>query len=860
MIVNINDLRNADEDLAQGLMRRPREHMVALQQAALQVIKSADPGLAKELSNVEMQVGFEGSFGSNSVSPRGLLSHLLNSMVEVEGIVTKCSSVRPKLVKSVHLAPKTQQYTQREYRDQMSMDIGIEVNGRVRIPTGSVFPTADAAGNELELEHGLCQYKNYQVITLQEMPERARVGQLPRSVELVVENDLVDHVKPGDRVLTRGVYRPLTSGQQGNQVMSVFNTKLMVNNIQIIGKEVGAVHLTGADVGNIRDIARREDVLDVMSQSLCPSIFGHSFVKRALILQLLGGCERNLENGTHLRGDINVLLVGDPSTAKSQLLRSVLDIAPLAISTTGRGSSGVGLTAAVTMDPETSEKRLEAGAMVLADRGIVCIDEFDKMGENDRVAIHEVMEQQTVTIAKAGIHASLNARCSVVAAANPVYGQYDKTRRPQENIGLPDSLLSRFDLLFIVLDQLDPALDRRLSEHVLKSHQWRRPGTVMEPEPLNQGSTLCLDDPTDQVHDAAVWQRVGRGAAPDGPTAGSGSGDLLTKDFLRKYLFFAKNRIQPVLSDEAMEAISSAYAAMRGKQSNKNLPVTARSLETIIRLSSAHAKVRLSTTVTVQDVEMAVELMSFVLFHEIGTDESDVQAALARAAEAAAGAEAAAAPGASSSSSEGSGSGKGKENKAADNDVVDDDDDDDDNDDDDNEDPFGGRRRKGRKRSQGQGETLSAMDDDLFDSQSQHSQPTSSQQQKRSSASASVVRGSQRYEKFTELLSRVASDQAMADHEVTLLINSSLSSAEKFSQAEVEATLRELARENKVSLFARHPAPLPSVLYSLFCLHTSHHRSCTTTARSTCFSQRDASPRPALRILRQRLLKPVIFL
>ncbi len=300
------------------------------------------------------------------------------------------------------------------------------------------------------------------------------------------------------------------------------------------------------------------------------------------------------------------MFVGDPSTAKSQLLRSIMDIAPLAISTTGRGSSGVGLTAAVSMDPDTGEKRLEDGAMVLADRGVVCIDEFDKMGENDRVAIHEVMEQQTVTIAKAGIHASLNARCSVVAAANPIYGQYDKSRRPQENIGLPDSLLSRFDLLFIVLDQLDPVMDRRLSEHVIKSHQYRRPGTIMEPESLHQEASISLDTP-DQEQDVetTVWQRGG--GSSSGSSSSSSKADILTKDFLRKYIRYAKLRKAPTLTEESMDLISQAYANMRSKSGSKNLPVTPRTLETIIRLSSASAKVRLSTTVDNEDVDIAVE-------------------------------------------------------------------------------------------------------------------------------------------------------------------------------------------------------------------------------------------------------------
>lgn len=313
-------------------------------------------------------------------------------------------------------------------------------------------------------------------------------------------------------------------------------------------------------------------------------------------------------------------MVGDPSTAKSQLLRFVRTIAPLAVNTTGRGSSGVGLTAAVTLDPETKERRLEAGAMVLADRGIVCIDEFDKMSEADRVAIHEVMEQQTVTIAKAGIHATLNARCSVLAAANPVYGQYNKNKRPQENIGLPDSLLSRFDLLFVVLDKLDRGADRNISDHVLRMHRYMRAGQEGRPLSFEVSSTDHMAQLRDTSSDRAdavdsIFQKYDP-LLHGGYQSSAGGFGILTLDFLKKFIYYAKTRFQPVLTDSAIDLIAEGYAELRSQQNDRTLPVTARSLETLIRLASAHAKARLSKSIEKDDAERAMALMNFALYHE----------------------------------------------------------------------------------------------------------------------------------------------------------------------------------------------------------------------------------------------------
>ena len=609
LVINVNDLRRKNLKRATNLLKDSRSEILACQRALMEYVMTVDATYGKQYN--EFFVGFEGSFGAKHVTPRSLSSCHLGNLVCLEGIVTKCSLINVKVVKSIHFCPATGKTIERRYTDLTSLD---------PFPSSAVYPTKDDEGNPSETEYGLSVYRDHQTISIQEIPEKAPAGQLPRLVEVILDDDLVDTCKPGDRVQVVGTYRCLPSKKQ-NYSSCVFKTVLIANNVISLGDEV-APEFSPRDITKIKRFCRnsRYDAFELLAQSLAPSIHGHDYIKKAILCLLLGGVEKILANGTRLRGDINILLIGDPSTAKSQLLRYVLRAAPRTISTTGRGSSGVGHTAAVTTDQETNERRLEAGAMVLADRGVVCIDEFDKMSDMDRTAIHEVMEQGRVTVAKAGIHAKLNARCSVLAAANPVYGRYDGYKTPMDNIGMQDSLLSRFDCVFIVLDEMDPDHDRRVAEHVLRMHRYRNPGE-------QDGEVLPLRSMSDTlatgiINDNKENEELTVFDKHDDLLHGqSRSKKFVSMEFMRKYLHVAR-QIKPKLTHDACDLISLEYTKLRAQENvssdkAKTQPVTVRTLETLIRLSTAHAKARMSKTVDKVDAESAIDLVNFAYFKKV---------------------------------------------------------------------------------------------------------------------------------------------------------------------------------------------------------------------------------------------------
>ncbi|PFH34779.1 MCM2/3/5 family protein [Besnoitia besnoiti] len=634
------------------------------------------------------RVGILGWLGHDHVTPRGLNSVKVNRLVCVEGVVNRCTAVQPKLCRAVYVSEiqggqafpgqeealdggdgQERQVYVRAFYDVSNLDKDI----RDTQPPPERDPTGVRVNRQ---ELGYSYFKNVQRFLVQEAPETAPTGQLPRYVEVLVEEDLCDKVKCGDRVRVWGVYRPGMGTINGTS-SGLVKPFLIANNLQILTVAARATLMRNlpSDLENLRMFSRRPDLLSVLTRSFAPSICGHELVKRGLLLQLAGGVER-VSSAHRIRGDIHVLLVGDPSAGKSQLLRFVLNLIPGSVSATGRGSSGVGLTAAIVTDAETGERRVEGGAMVMADRSLVCIDEFDKMLAGDRVAIHEVMEQQTVTVAKAGIHTTLNARCSVLAAANPLYGCWADDMDYKQQLTFEDSLMSRFDLIFIVRDSATTAEDERLATAVLRNVTEkakpvcsggleRRAAGNFQVQPhrdMAQESAERAEDEEEgatkvfcQRNEMAYLDKAGR------------EHEVLTTDFLKKYIQYVRRcRYEledeedaapalpagfdetkgdakgPQLSDDAAQAIIKFYSDIRdrcfgrgvgtgAKESEKAgfnggamlRPVTARSLEAVVRLATAHAKLKMQRWVTPDDVRVAKGMMLYTLFGEEPEDEEE---------------------------------------------------------------------------------------------------------------------------------------------------------------------------------------------------------------------------------------------
>lgn len=349
--------------------------------------------------------------------------------------------------------------------------------GRTRVPND---PTPKCPMDPYIVLHEKSRFVDQQVIKLQEAPDQVPVGELPRHVLISADRYLTNRVVPGSRCTVMGIFSIYQNKGSKNSstggAVAIRTPYLRAVGLQTdIDKTAkGQAIFTEEEEQEFLELSRRRDIYNIMTDCIAPSIYGNRDIKKAILCLLLGGSKKILPDGMKLRGDINVLLLGDPGTAKSQLLKFVEKVAPIAIYTSGKGSSAAGLTASVQRDQSTREFYLEGGAMVLADGGVVCIDEFDKMRDEDRVAIHEAMEQQTISIAKAGITTILNARTSVLAAANPIFGRYDDMKTPGENIDFQTTILSRFDMIFIVKDEHEKGKDERIAKHVMGIHMGGR--------------------------------------------------------------------------------------------------------------------------------------------------------------------------------------------------------------------------------------------------------------------------------------------------------------------------------------------------------------------------------------------------
>jgi replicative DNA helicase Mcm len=555
LVVDYIDFDSYNPGLAKQITYKPDAMLEAFNEAALAILREIHPDYEQEIhEKIKVRIG-------NYTVQKGLRdinADLIDKLVGVSGMVVRSSEVKPLAKKVAYKCTNCNAPT-----EAMLKGLVLKKPGK-----------CSACGEkELEMDPENSIFIDFQMVRLQELPEDLPAGQLPHYVEVTVMGDLVDQCRPGDRIMLTGIIRIEQEQLAPQAKTSLFRLRMEGNNIEYLGGRAGnkdtrtveRIAISTEDERQIRAIGAKPDAYEKLVASFAPHIYGQEAIKEAILLLIIGSVTKKLEDGSTRRGDINVLLVGDPGTAKSEMLKFAAKIAPRGLYTSGRGSTAAGLTAAVIRD-KSGIMMLEAGAVVLGDQGLVCIDEFDKIKPEDRSALHEVMEQQTCSVAKGGIVATLNARTSILSAANPMYGKYDPYKNITENVNLPVPLLTRFDLIFIVRDIPEKDKDNLIASHILEIHK-------------------------DAEHAAKP---------------------AIDIDLFSKYLSFAKG-IEPALTTEATDIIRSYYMDMRKAESEGMITVTPRQLEGLVRLATARARLLLKDKVDSDDAKRAIYLVDQML-------------------------------------------------------------------------------------------------------------------------------------------------------------------------------------------------------------------------------------------------------
>lgn len=573
--VDIAHLISYNEELAHKLTTQPADIIplfeAALKECTRRIVFPSQK--ASDLSLPEHQLLLHSSV--SQISIRDLDATNISHLVRIPGIVIGASTLSSKAT-ALHIQCRNCQHS-----ETLPVSGGISGITLPRVCSSKRAPGDPTDKCPLDpyfVVHEKCQFIDQQILKLQEAPDQVPVGELPRHIKISADRYLTNRVVPGSRCTLMGVfsiYQNKESKGSGNSAVAIRTPYLRAVGIttDVDHTAKGNAIFSEEEEQEFLEMSRRPDLYERFAECIAPSIYGNKDIKKAIACLLLGGSKKILPDGMKLRGDINVLLLGDPGTAKSQLLKFVEKVAPIAIYTSGKGSSAAGLTASVQRDTNTREFYLEGGAMVLADGGVVCIDEFDKMRDEDRVAIHEAMEQQTISIAKAGITTILNARTSVLAAANPIFGRYDDLKTPGENIDFQTTILSRFDMIFIVRDEHEKGRDERIARHVMGI------------------------------------QMGGRGMEEQAEAE-------ISVEKMKRYISYCKSRCAPRLSPEAGEKLSSHFVSIRRQvhsaeisaNARSSIPITVRQLEAIIRITESLAKLSLSPIALESHVDEAIRL------------------------------------------------------------------------------------------------------------------------------------------------------------------------------------------------------------------------------------------------------------